>query len=310
MTVGTAVSFPALGTTATIITTDPLRRTQAASALATELDAIDRACSRFRSDSELSAVNQAGGRTVSVSPLFLEAMAAALRAARLTSGAVDPTIGQSLQLVGYDRDFALMEPEGPPVHLRIRPVTGWENVALDRAAGTVRIPKGVELDLGATAKALCADRAAAGAAAQTGSGILVSLGGDIAVAGPPPEDGWPIQITDNHADPLDKGGPVVAIASGGLATSSTTVRRWARGGRVMHHLIDPATGAPATEVWRTVSVAAGSCLDANVASCAAVIMGAQAPQWLAARGLPARLVGTNGVVQTVGNWPAENAICS
>ncbi len=310
MTVDEPVSFPALGTTATIITTDPRRREQAVSVLASELDGIDRACSRFRSDSELSAVNRAAGRTVKVSPLFVEAVAAALRAARLTSGAVDPTVGSSLQLAGYDRDFALIEPGGPPIEFHLRPVAGWKTVALDQAASTIRIPKGVELDLGATAKALCADRAATRAAALTGSGVLVSLGGDIAVAGPPPAGGWPIQVTDNHADPLDSGGPVVTITSGGLATSSTAVRRWARGGQAMHHLIDPATGAPAVEVWRTVSVAAGSCLDANVASCAAVIMGTAAPHWLAGRGLPARLVAMNGPAQTVGGWPAENARCS
>ena len=123
-------------------------------------------------------------------------------------------------------------------------------------------------------------------AGATGVGVLVSLGGDVAVAGPPPEEGWPIRITDDHADPLEAGGPIVTITSGGLATSSTSVRRWARGGQVLHHLIDPSTGAPAAEVWRTVSVAAGSCVDANIASCAAVIMGAAAPSWLARPGPP------------------------
>ena len=310
MTVSDPVIFPALGTTAAVLTTDRRRLDEAVSVVEAELDAIDRACSRFRPDSELAAVNGMAGRAVTVSPLCLEAVAAALRAARLSGGTVDPTVGRSLQLIGYDRDFALVAPDGPPIHVQLQPVAGWESVIIDRAASTVRVPKGVELDLGATAKALCADRAAARAWGQTGTGALVSLGGDVAVAGPAPQDGWPIQIRDHHADPLDRGGPVVTITSGGLATSSTVARRWARGGRVLHHLIDPATGSPAREVWRTVSVAAGSCLDANIASCASTIMGATAPLWLEARRLPARLVCADGGVLTVGGWPAEGRPCT
>jgi thiamine biosynthesis lipoprotein len=310
MTATASVTFPALGTTATVLTADAKRLDAALPVLAEELERIDRSCSRFRADSELAAVNRAAGQAVKVSALFVEAVAAALRAARLTGGAVDPTVGQALQLIGYDRDFALIEPDGPPVRVQLQAAPGWEAVAVDRISCTVRVPKGVALDLGATAKAGCADRAAALAAARTGTGVLVSLGGDVAVAGPGPAGGWPIQITDHHADPLDRGGPVVTITSGGLATSSTAVRRWARQGRVLHHLIDPATGAPAAEVWRTVSVTAGSCLDANIASCAAMIMGAAAPEWLAARGLPARLVDAHGAVRTVGAWPAEDGACS
>jgi thiamine biosynthesis lipoprotein len=307
MTVTEPISFPALGTTATLLTYDRDRRDQAQAVLETELDAIDRACSRFRDDSELSLVNRAAGRSVRVSLLCLEAVTAALWAAEVTSGAVDPTVGTALQLIGYDRDFALIEAGGPPLRVALRPAPGWQTVVVDRVASTVRVPKGVELDLGATAKALSADRAARRAAETTGSGVLVSLGGDVAVAGPPPEEGWAVRVTHHHADPVEWGGPVVSIMSGGLATSSTSARRWQRGGRVVHHLIDPATGAPAVEYWRTVSVAAGSCLDANIASCAAVIMGAAAPSWLEDRGLPARLVDPAGMVTTVGGWPAEKA---
>jgi thiamine biosynthesis lipoprotein len=310
MMIAAPPSFPALGTTATVITADLHRLDEARAAVEAELAAIDRACSRFRADSELSAVNRAAGRPVKVSPLFLAAVMAALRAARLTGGAVDPTVGGALQRIGYDQDFGLIDPDGPPIRLQLRPAAGWETLRVDAAASVVRVPRGVELDLGATAKALCADRASRQAATRTGSGVLVSLGGDVAVAGAPPDVGWPIQITDHHADPLGSGGPVVTITSGGLASSSTSVRRWARGGRVLHHLIDPSTGGPALEVWRTVSVAAGSCLDANIASCAAMIIGATAPRWLAERRLPARLVDSRGVVLTVGEWPAEGGQCS
>ncbi|HEX3317610.1 MAG TPA: FAD:protein FMN transferase, partial [Solirubrobacteraceae bacterium] len=96
-----------------------------------------------------------------------------------------------------------------------------------------------------------------------------------------------------------------AIAGGGLATSSTTTRRWRRGGRDLHHILDPSTGAPCREVWRTATVAAGTCVRANVASTAAIVLGAAAPEWLAARGLPARLVRGSGEVVAVGGWPEE-----
>jgi FAD:protein FMN transferase len=163
----------------------------------------------------------------------------------------------------------------------------------------------VELDLGATAKALCVDQAAGRAAALTGAGVLVSIGGDIAVAGAGPEDGWPVRVTDDHAAPPEAPGQTVTLRSGGLATSGTSVRRWVRGGTELHHLIDPTTGQPAVGRWRTVTVAAGSCVDANIASTAAMIRGETAVDWLTGAGLPARLVSTDGEVTAVGGWPAE-----
>jgi thiamine biosynthesis lipoprotein len=163
----------------------------------------------------------------------------------------------------------------------------------------------VELDLGATAKALAADRAARSAADKTGAGILVSLGGDIAVAGPAPLGGWPVRIADDHRASLDGPGPVVSLESGGLATSSVTVRRWRVGEDELHHILDPSTGRPAASCWRTVSVAAASCVDANTASTASVLLGEAAPAWLAGRRLPARLVAVSGEIVCIGGWPAE-----
>jgi thiamine biosynthesis lipoprotein len=178
-------------------------------------------------------------------------------------------------------------------------------VQLDRPLRQVRLHRGAQLDLGSTAKAWAADRCAAMIAARTGSGVLVSLGGDIAVAGPPPGAGWRIRVTDDHAASPDAPGQTVTIAAGGLATSSTTVRTWAVGGQRMHHIIDPATGAPARSCWRTVSVAAGSCVDANTATTAAIIRSAAALSWLRDAGLPARLVRDDGSVEVVAGWPSE-----
>jgi thiamine biosynthesis lipoprotein len=99
-------------------------------------------------------------------------------------------------------------------------------------------------------------------------------------------------------------GPTVAIAEGGLATSSTALRRWRAGGRELHHIVDPATGVPAAEHWRTVSVAASSCLDANAAATAAIVKGAAAVAWLERLGLPSRLVRADGAIATTCGWPA------
>jgi len=309
-TMANSTSFPALGTTAQLVVTDGDALPEAAAILRQEIAAMDLAASRFRADSELIALNAAAGSTVpfSVSSLLFEAIEVALRAARLTGGLVDPTVGRALELLGYDRDFARVEPDGPPLVLRAQPVPGWTAVGVDPRSQTVTIPRGLVLDLGATAKALCADRSAERAASVTSCGVLVSLGGDVAVAGPAPEGGWPIRITDDHEHPMVAVGPVVSVAAGGLATSSTTVRRWIRGGEPVHHVIDPATSLPAAEHWRAVTVAAGSSVDANIASCASILLGAAAPDWLTERDLPARLVDTSGRVVTVAGWPEEKTV--
>ena len=174
---------------------------------------------------------------------------------------------------------------------------------MDADAATVRVLRGARLDLGASAKALAADRAALDAAERTGAGVLVSLGGDIAVAGPAPEGGWQVLVTDDHDAALDATGQVVGISGGGLATSSTTVRRWMREGAPLHHIVDPRTGLPAETPLRTVSVTAGDCVTANAATTAAIILGDKAGAWLQERGLPARLVTVDGCITHLGGWP-------
>jgi thiamine biosynthesis lipoprotein len=301
--------------------------TQAREILERQLDEVDRVCSRFREDSELMRVNAHAGRTVRVDPRLIEAIALALRAAELTDGDLDPTVGAALLLAGYDRDIQLLERASPPhrgthagtcsapvaaPNIRARTIGGWRTVELDRERSTLRIPRGTKLDLGATAKAWAADRAALAIYDTVGCGALVSLGGDISTAGPAPTEqpvgqqaraGWQIHVTDDHRSGLDSPGQTISIVCGGLATSSTTVRRWRHRDQTMHHIIDPASGTPAEEVWRTVSVAASDCADANIAATAAIVRGARAPEWLAELGLPARLVDRNGNVRTVGDWP-------
>ncbi len=271
--------------------------------------------------------------TLPVSPLLAEAVEVSLRAAELTDGDVDPTVGVMAAL-GYDRDFAELQaavtstiadhsvhpsvrngPPSSPQHgvgaapggVTVRTIPGWRSVSVDVAVGQLTVPVGAQLDLGATVKGWAADRAAARIANRIGCGVLVSLGGDTAVAGPPPnEAGWPIRVQDTTLpleDTPDGPSQVVAIRDGGLATSSTAARRWHHGGDLLHHILDPRTGLPAAPVWRTVSVAAATCADANTAATAAIIEGHRAPAWLEILKLPARMVSVEGTVTTVANWP-------
>ncbi len=254
----------------------------------------------------------------------MEALEVALRAAELTDGDVDPTVGRALELAGYDRDWRLLThsphdvPHDTPLRLVNRaPIdrtgwpdaitvhrrSGWRTITLDRRSAYVRVPRGIRLDLGATAKGWAADRAAKAATQATGCGVLVSIGGDIATSGIGPADGWRIRVTDDHRSLPTAPGQTIAILSGGLATSSTTVRRWRHNGRAMHHIIDPHTGTPARTCWRTVSVAAASCAEANIAATATLVKGTAAASWLADVGLPARLVDHDGRVLYVGDWP-------
>lgn len=300
-----AADWRALGCAVRLAVTDPAALSDARQALVTWLAQVDYACSRFRDDAEVMALDHSPGRETPISDVLAGAIAAALRGAELTDGDVDPTVGSALAGLGYDRDFTLVKHDGSPVKLVVRPVPGWRRITFDAEQQTLAVPSGIRLDLGATAKAWAADRAAADLAAEFGCGALVGLGGDIAVAGPAPEDGWSVRIQDRTDDP-DPDAPhtSVLIRDGGLATSGTAARRWSRSGGTLHHIVNPHTGLSARTPWRTVSVTAASCLDANIASTAAVIRGTRAPAWLAECGLDARLLAEDGTVCTVGRWPA------
>ncbi|MGB8649317.1 MAG: FAD:protein FMN transferase [Mycobacteriales bacterium] len=296
-----ALERRAIGTYVHVLVTDPSTLPAADALVVADLDALDRACSRFRDDSELVRLAGATG-PVAVSTVLAGALAAALAVAADTDGLVQPTLGRALRSVGYDRTFSTLPEDGPAaVRLPLRPDL-WRDIVVDGCE--VTLPAGADLDLGATAKAWAADGLADRIAAL-GTGVLVNLGGDIAVVGPAPEGGWPVAVTDRP------GGAVlqtVALASGGLATSSTTARTWRRGGQVMHHILDPATGLPVPPVWECVTVCAPTCLAANAASTAAVVLGAEAPAWLEAAGLPALLRARTGEGVRVNGWPEDGAL--
>jgi thiamine biosynthesis lipoprotein len=271
------------------------------------LAALDLQASRFRPDSELSWLNATGGGLFLLGDGLAEAVGVALAAARWTGGMTDPTVGDALVSLGYDRDFATIGEDGEPLGATV-PAPGWHLVRLD--GPLLRLPPGIRLDLGATAKGVGADRAVRAVMSANGSagGVLVSLGGDIAVAGAPPRDGWPVTVAeepDPDGPPRGQlGGQLVRLPAGAVATSSVTVRHWRRGGVELHHIVDPRTGRPADGPWRTVTVAAATCADANAASTAAIVAGARAGEWLAATGLPARLTGHDGRICDLNGWPA------
>ena len=307
----TLTSWKALGTSVHVMATNVDGLERATTAVREVVEDVDAVYSRFRDDSELSRLNAAAGRVTRVGPLLATAIEAALRAARLTDGAVDPTIGHAIRLAGYDDDFTQIAADRGPLTLRAWRVPGWQAIAFDRRSRTVLLPRGVELDLGSTGKALAADLAATAALAAAGSGgVLVSLGGDIATAGKPPAGGWRILVAEDSRVEPDSDGEVICVPAGGVATSSTTVRRWSRGGVALHHILDPQTGLPTTGPFRTVTVAAATCLDANIASTAAIVRGRAVIDWLMSCRLPARLVENDGTIHYIGPWPDPTGIAA
>ena len=252
-----------------------------------DLDAIrvlfeewERVFSRFRRDSELSTVNRSTERILELSSLFALACAVALQAAEATDGLVDPTLGEAVEIAGYDRDFAELEENlalsGPP-----RPGRWREVKLVDRMLFR---PAGLKLDLNGVVKGLAVDAAAE---LLHGDGF-VSAGGDVAVRG-----GAVVELP---------GGRSLLLRSGGIATSGSTSRWWFRGGAAQHHLIDPRTGRPSESCWAEVTVAAGSCIAADVAAKAAFLLSASGPDWLDARGLPGLFHAPDGSLAANRSW--------
>ena len=302
-----ATRFEALGTYAFLATRYDADLTTAEAVARLVLGDVDETCSRFRGDSDLSRVNRHPGTWVEVDALLVAAVRTALEAAHRTDGLVNPLLGHRLVELGYDRDLGLLtdSPEttaAAEVWQPVRP-QDWRHIELDD--GAVCIPRHTALDLGCTAKAWAADLIAAALTEQLLGPAIVSLGGDIAIAGTSREP-WPISVSTHPDDPPDV---LVGLDRGGLATSSTRVRHWSRNGVRRHHLLDPRTSQPAVEVWTTVTATGPTCVAANTASTAAIVLGREAPAWLAARGVTARLVGSAGV-RLIGSWPVVSPTAS
>ncbi|WP_323095413.1 FAD:protein FMN transferase [Intrasporangium sp. YIM S08009] len=301
-----SASFRAIGTTNTVLATEPEALDAALAITRSHLRAVDRAVSRFRDDSEVShlAVRaRRGPADAFVSPTFADYLEAALRVARLTGGLVDPTIGSALAAEGYDADLDVVRARGVFHQSLVAAVPHWHSVHLNVSARRVSVARGTLLDLGASAKAHAADTIAALLGARLPGGFLVNLGGDLAVGGVVPEPGWAIGIVDAGGHTVQ----VVESTGQAVATSSTRLRTWQSDDGPRHHIVDPRTGRTAPTVWAQVSCAGASCLEANAASTAAIVLGVDAPDWLAQQGVPARLDGLDGRVVTTPGWPGPTA---
>lgn len=296
-------TWRAIGTWIEVLTVEEGAAQAAAAIVADELAVLDAGVSRFRADAELYRLPS--GEPCPASPVVRNALNAALRTAAFTDGLVVPTMGEALRHNGYDADLELVRTRTSVVRLAPPPVP-WQRIVVDDAAGTVTLPEGAELDLGASAKAWAADVAAARVHAELGCGVLVNLGGDLGLAGPAPAGGWRITI-DDGGQPDEGKRPVIAVGSGGVATSSTRLRSWRTDAGTAHHILDPRTRRPAPRVWQAVTVAAVSAEVANAAATASVILGDAAPGWLTRKGLPARLRHSSGLVVHTPGWPTSGS---
>lgn len=301
-----SVTFRALGTSTFVAVRDPRELDLARRLAEAVLTDVDEVCSRFREDSDLSRVNARPGHWVEVDPLLVAAVEIAIDAAHETDGLVHPLLGRQLVQLGYDRDFdSLFDVGDTGVETDPPTPRSWELIGLDPSGG-IRIPDLTSLDLGSTGKAWAADLVAAAFRQELQASAIVSVGGDVRISesNPGAVEPWPIAVAERPGDVADT---VVTLDRGGLATSSTQVRRWSRGGVRHHHLLDPRTGGPAEEVWRTVTATGPTCTAANTACTAAVVLGHQAVPWLESRGVAARLVGSDGTIRVTGAWPVDRS---
>ncbi len=242
-------------------------------------DERDRRFSRFIESSELNRINAAPRGLAVVSDELASMLSVALDAAHATDGLVTPAVGGAMLAAGYDRDFSLLTPDSSPVEPAAVPPI--DSMVL-RGKILLRVEPLV-LDLNGVVKGRTVDDALA----LLGHG-WVSAGGDLATTSPIVV-GLP-------------GGEAVTLDRGGLATSSVAKRSWLRGGRRQHHLIDPASGLPSRARWRDVTVAAPTCLVADIAAKAALLLDDAGPAWLDERGLAGRFIEHDGTVTTNGIW--------
>jgi thiamine biosynthesis lipoprotein len=299
-------SWTAWGLEASVTVTNAGALAAAAAIVRRNLADIDEACSRFRSDSELARLGPQLAAGARVSPLLALLVDHALDAARWTDGDVDPTLGRDLEALGYDRDlvsvrlFPRHSVEEVAAFPAPRESSGWTRVSID--GRMLKVPADLRLDLGATAKAIAADRAADQVSSGLRCGVLVCLGGDLATAGPAPDGGWQVLVQDLEDDPAQQ----LSLGAGfAMATSSTQKRRWEHAGAQVHHILDPRFGLPAEAVWRSVTVAAPTCLEANAFSTAGIVRGFRAVDWFRDRGIAGRFVDQQGRTIVTGGWPSE-----
>jgi thiamine biosynthesis lipoprotein len=271
--------------------------------LAYWIEKFDRSCNRFRPDSEISRLNASGGETMSMSATFELALDAALEAAEATEQLCDPTVLPALLALGYDVDYdELAQRDNVERGTPVLP-TGVGAIHVEHDNHRVRLDAPCQLDLGASAKALLVDLVASDVAPS--GGVVVELGGDVAVRGRGPDGPWIIGLSDTLRITGDE--PRVAVGDGGVATSSITSRTWRTGDVVVNHIVDPRTGSFARGPYATTTVSAQSCVLANAFATAALLWGDEAGYHLAQAGWSGRLVRHDGSIDFVGGWPSDGA---
>ena len=290
-------TFAAMGTSVEVVL--PTARRAEAARVRALFETWEATLSRFRPDSELSALNRQAGRPVTVSPLLLEVLTTAIAAARATGGLYDPMLLRQMLRVGYDRSFddlpAVVGVAAGPVVLG----GAWRLIQIDPERRRVTLPRGDGLDFGGIAKGMAVDAALRELAACGVERALVNAGGDLAVLGTPPGlDAWPIAVPGTDRE------WALPLRSGAVATSGIARRHWRQGARERHHLLDPRSGEPAMSALWSVTVVAGRCAQAEVAAKVAFVMGAEAgARWIGERALAGVLVGADGRACAAGSWP-------
>lgn len=294
-----APSFRAMNTEVTLLTPGGTPDTERALATVREVfEGVERCLSRFQPDSELSALNRSAGRPFQASPLLFRTVSLALAAAESTNGLFDPTVLRALQAAGYDRSFELIESHPAVTVTAVLP--NYKDVVCDPAFSVITVPPDRQLDLGGIGKGLAVDLAIE--ATEFLGDRCINAGGDIAARGHSASNrGWNIALEDGGANAF----PVVEVCDGALATSTTTKRRWSSGGRAAHHLIDPRTGLPSTSLFRTVTVVAASCVQADVAAKTALLMGEPGLDFVESLGMHAFAVRQDGTTAQTAGWPVR-----
>jgi thiamine biosynthesis lipoprotein len=239
----------------------------------------EKCLTRFESTSELCQLNRSAGHPRQVSPLLFEAVEMGVWAASATHGLFDPTLLRVMEAIGYDRSFErIKQDDQTELVLPALPRGKYREIGLKRFRREIYLPPDVQLDLGGIGKGWTVDRAADWLAGK--GPFLINAGGDLYAYGAPPgQSGWSIGI----ADPWEPARDITSlqVRQRAVATSTTSRRRWRRGGRLMHHLIDPRTGQPAETDAVSVTVIAPRVALAEVYAKAALILGAEAGRdWL------------------------------
>ncbi|HEX6762913.1 MAG TPA: FAD:protein FMN transferase [Gaiellaceae bacterium] len=211
--------------------------TDAFDAVEVEFERLEQVLSRFRPDSELSLLNQNG--SIDASPDLAQVLWLAVDARERTDGRFDPTVHDALVGAGYDRTF-----DDVPRDVAAASAASECGGRVSVEGQHIEIERGYRIDLGGIGKGYAAERAAE-LLALTGP-CLVNAGGDVAMRGLPTTGVWSVAVD---------GSITLGLTQGGVATSGRDRRRWRRGGKEQHHLIDPRTGAPAeTDLLRVTAV--------------------------------------------------------